>query len=186
MTEVWKDIEGYEGIYQVSNLGRVRSLDREFVTKAGFAQSTKGCFIKPFTTRNGYLSVRLRTLISRKTYFVHRLVAQTFIPNPDCLPIINHRDENKQNNRVDNLEWCTQEYNVNYGSSLSKLSASHRNHPCLSKEVRQLLLTGELLHVYPSAKEAARQAGLSDSNIVRCCNAPSKTAGGYRWEYSES
>lgn len=108
MNEVWKDIEGYEGKYQVSNLGRVRGLDR----KNSMGKTVKGRILKPRKTHAGYL----RAHLCRDDRYIHRLVAEAFIPNPNNLPQINHKDEDKANNSVDNLEWCTCEYNLSYGS----------------------------------------------------------------------
>ena len=183
--EIWKDIEGYEGIYQVSNLGRVRSLDRTYILKNGRQQSAKGCIMSQFDTKDGYKSVRLRTSESRKTFRVHRLVAMAFIENPHNLPIINHKDENKINNCVDNLEWCNQEYNVCYGSSLQRLSVTHKNHPNLSKPIEQYTMDGLFIKSYPSAAEAERQTGIYAVNISMCCRGKYSQSGGYKWKYKE-
>lgn len=112
INEEWRDIEGYEGLYQVSNFGRVRSFDR--IDRLG--RLKPGGILKPGTTNGGYLRVVLCKEGKVKTFLIHRLVGQTFIPNPEGLPIINHRDENPKNNQADNLEWCTQKYNCNYGT----------------------------------------------------------------------
>ena len=109
MTEIWKNIEGYEGKYQVSNLGRVKSMiGQEKV-------------LHPKKHRNGHLQIGLHKDKKRKTMYIHRLVAQAFIPNPDNLPCVNHKDENPSNNNVDNLEWCTQKYNCNYGTRVDRI-----------------------------------------------------------------
>lgn len=110
--EIWKDIIGYEGLYQVSSLGRVRSLDR-YDSNNHFL---KGRILKLSANGKGYLKVALNSNGKAKTYSVHRLVLQSFIPNPDNLPQVNHKDENKTNNNVDNLEWCDNSYNLNYGT----------------------------------------------------------------------
>mgnify|MGYP002679946246 CR=1 FL=1 len=117
MGEVWKDIKGYEGLYQVSNLGRVRSLN--------YGRSGETKLLKQGTT-NGYKRVFLYKNGKGKNYFVHRLVAMAFIPNPNNLPIINHKDEDSSNNNVNNLEWCTQEYNLNYGTRNERASKSKK------------------------------------------------------------
>lgn len=111
MNEIWKDIEGYEGLYQVSNLGRVRSVDRI----GGRGRRFNGRILKPKVKTGGYLLVNFSKEGKRKMFSVHRLVAQAFIPNPEGLPQINHKDENPSNNRVENLEWCDGKYNCNYG-----------------------------------------------------------------------
>ena len=109
MTEIWKNIEGYEGKYQVSNLGRVKSMiGQEKV-------------LHPKKHRNGHLQIGLHKDKKRKTMYIHRLVAQAFITNPDNLPCVNHKDENPNNNNVDNLEWCTQKYNCNYGTRVDRI-----------------------------------------------------------------
>lgn len=126
MKEMWKDILGYEGLYQVSNLGDVRSLK--------YAGGNKVKMLKQATV-NGYKRVSLVKNGKGKNYLVHRLVAIAFIPNPDNLPIVNHKNEDKTNNNVNNLEWCTQEYNINYGTRNERASESMRgeNNPCYGK-----------------------------------------------------
>ena len=111
--EIWRPILGYEGVYEVSSYGRVRSLDRY----DGRNHFIKGRIMKRSYCSNGYLSIDLCLNGKIKKCLVHRLVALTFIPNPDNLPMVNHLDEDKTNNRVDNLEWCTAKYNINYGTA---------------------------------------------------------------------
>ena len=111
--EEWRDIEGYEGLYQISNLGRVKSFPRP---------TTPGGILKINKRKDGYCSVMLCKNGKTKRFSVHRLVAQAFIPNPNNLPIINHKDENPSKNIVDNLEWCDYEYNNNYGTLPKRLS----------------------------------------------------------------
>ena len=124
MCEIWKDIEGYEGIYQVSNFGNVKSLSRlthfENTHKSGY-RLTKERILKSGVGSNGYSSVVLRKDGKSRTFMVHRLVALTFIPNLENLPEINHKDENKQNNHINNLEWCSHIYNGNYGTSKERI-----------------------------------------------------------------
>ena len=123
MKEIWKDVPNYEGLYQVSNLGNVKSLDK--YVNSGIKNNTsvkrKGQLLKQSLKKNGYLQVTLTHNNIRKYIGVHRLVAQTFIPNPNNLPVVNHKDENPLNNCVNNLEWCTQKYNCNYGTRNSKI-----------------------------------------------------------------
>ena len=111
--EIWKDILGYEGLYQVSSFGRVRSLDR-YDSNNHFL---KGRILRLCADAKGYLIVGLWSNNKKKMYKVHRMVAESFIPNPDNLPIINHKDENPSNDNVDNLEWCDYKYNNNYGTA---------------------------------------------------------------------
>lgn len=126
MEEIWKDIVGYEGFYQVSNLGRVKSLDRyiEITNKRGtlYRRPIKGRLLSLNNADGDYISVALTKDSIGIFYSVHRLVAQAFIPNPDNLPQVNHKDENPSNNYADNLEWCTAKYNSNYGTRCEKLS----------------------------------------------------------------
>jgi len=124
MDEVWVDIEGYEGQYQVSNTGYVKSVKRNRILKA--------------TNVHGYLQISLSDHGQIKKRLIHRLVAETFIPNLENFPQVNHKDENTMNNSVENLEWCTVKYNNNYGSRNSRISSSHRNHNSLYfNEIKQ-------------------------------------------------
>ena len=194
MKEIWKDILGYEGRYQVSNLGRVRSLDR--YSWNGYKYwLQKGKILKPFQQKSGYLNVDLSNGHSKShKYRVHRLVAQTFIPNPNNLPCVNHKDENPQNNKVLNLEWCDYRYNNNYGNHNLKMSLTMqkkkykiiaiRNGRKASKKVKQLDLNGKLLHIYPSQSEAARKNNVKSRGISDCCNKKIKYYKGYLWEYA--
>lgn len=167
MPEIWRDIKDYEGLYQISNLGRVRSLDR-FIKQALQYRLLKGR-VKPCNKNpNGYLKINLCKNGNSKTFLVHRLVAQAFLPNPNNLPEVNHKDENKENNYVDNLEWCTSRYNNGY---------SH------GKPVLQYTLDGQFVAEYPSAAEASRKNKIIVQNICSCCNYIIKSAGGYIWKY---
>ena len=126
--EVWKNVVGYEGLYQVSNLGNVRSVDRNIFNGKTLAKK-RGKTMKSYVVRNGYVSTRLSKNGEVKNCLVHRLVAMAFIPNPNNLPQVNHKDENKQNNHVDNLEWCDRLYNNNYGTAKARHSASKKENP---------------------------------------------------------
>jgi hypothetical protein len=165
--EHWKDIEGYEGRYQVSDLGRVKSLykGKERVMSAG-------------KHKMGYLLVTLFNGCKRKTYTIHRLVADAFIPNPNNLPQINHKDECKTNNAVSNLEWCDAKYNNNYGTH------KERHTKALSKPVYQYTMEGSLVRSYPSTREAERHTGYSNQLISSCCRGKYKQAYGYIWSYA--
>lgn len=120
MCEIWKDIVGYEGFYQVSNLGNVRSLDRISPNSYGMPRKIKGHPMKLHLNTYGYYDIGLSKGVKHGIYKVHRLVAQAFIPNPNNLPQVNHKDENKMNNTVENLEWCTNRYNVVYSQERRK------------------------------------------------------------------
>lgn len=132
MNEVWKDIKGYEGSYQVSSIGRVRSLDR-LITHMNMGiirkHLYKGKILKPILEPDGYLSVSLyKKGSSTKKFRIHRLVCESFISNPNNYPIINHKDENKTNNMVENLEWCDYSYNNTYNDKHIKIGLKHRGH----------------------------------------------------------
>lgn len=190
MKELWKDIKGYKGLYQVSNLGRVRSLDRSVIDKKGRVLTFQGRLLRPAKSKKGgYLRVILSKDGQSKTCKVHRLVAQAFIPNPYGLPCVNHKDEITTNNCVNNLEWCTWAYNDNYGSHGKKIADDH------SKQVAQFTLDGKLVAVYKNAYYASSAVNVGDSQIRACAIGKArqgphgkqtfKTAGGYKWKYVE-
>ena len=172
--EIWKDISGYEGLYQVSNLGRVKSLENR--------SNHKKEKILASQIRNQYYGVALYKNSHYKNYTIHRLVAEAFIPNPDNLPEVNHKDENKLNNRVDNLEWCNKKYNINYGYGAVNRQIQNRERGLsMSKKV----LCVETGVIYPSIIEAYRQTGIGQKEITNVCKGKPhyKTAGGYHWKY---
>lgn len=162
--EEFRDIPGYEGMYEVSNLGRVRR---------------NGKILKPSKNRTdgGYLQVVLYKNGTSKTFTIHRLVAYAFIPNPQNLPQINHKDEDKTNNAVDNLEWCDHKYNINYGTRNKKAAIS------LSKPILQYDKTGNFIREWPGVRKAEEETGIYNSDISRCCSGKLKTAGGYLWKF---
>ena len=166
--EIWKDITGYEGLYQVSNLGRVKSLKND-----------KEKILKPVISSKGYLFVNLCKQGKQKPTNIHRIVAKAFIPNPNNLPIINHKDEDKTNNCVNNLEWCTYQYNNTYGSRIDRFIYSNRNNPKTSKKV----LCVETNKIYLSVRQIERDLGFGIGNIWSCCNGKYKQAYGYTWRY---
>lgn len=116
--EEWRDIIGYDGLYQVSNLGRIKRLSRTIVSNNRSQFSVKEKILKLGTHKRGYKTIMLHKNKKHKLWLVHRLVALNFIPNPNNLPQINHKDEDKTNNCVENLEWCTNEYNAHYGTRI--------------------------------------------------------------------
>lgn len=120
MEEIYRDIRGYEGMYQCSNLGNIKALRREYIAGNGSHRWTEEKILKQCVNRGGYLQVQLHNNGKLTTHRVHRIIAETFIPNPDNLPQVNHKDENRQNNAIDNLEWCDNKYNCNYGSYKEK------------------------------------------------------------------
>ena len=162
MSEVWRDIEGYEGLYQVSDQGRVKSF-----------KWNKERFLKPSMDKDGYLLVTLCAGGKPKTLKVHRLVCEAFHENPDNKPQVNHINEDKTDNRACNLEWCTCKQNVNHGSRNERVS----------KPVGQYSLDGKLIKLWPSTMEAERQAGFNHGNISQVANGKYKQAYGCIWKY---
>lgn len=139
MDEEWRPVVGYEGFYEVSNTGKVRSLDRCVQQRNMYKEVThiyRGRELKLKKHRDGYLVATLCKGKTMKCFQVHRIVASAFIPNPDRLPQINHKDENKQNNNVNNLEWCTSKYNNNYGTRSQRMAITQKGHIC-SEETRR-------------------------------------------------
>ena len=182
----WRDVVGYEGLYQVSNLGRVRSLGR-IIYWRGTSLFREGRIMTPRINKYGYFQLTLTKDKKHKTHTVHRLVAEAFIPNPDNLPQVNHKDENKLNNCIDNLEWCDSPNNCNYGTRNKRISASQINDKNKSKPILQYTLSNFLLKEYKSIHEANRDTGIDRKDISYVCNnkCGHKTAGGYIWKYKE-
>ena len=191
--EIWKDVVGYEGYYQVSNLGRVKSLDRVITNKMGVVRNLNG-FVKKLTPGdNGYMGVTLSRNGKYTRRYVHRLVAEAFIPNKEKLPFINHKDENKDNNHVDNLEWCTCEYNNRYGTAPERKRSKARELGQM-RAVVQLTLSGEKINEYESLHEASRKTGVGLPNIWNAANGGFNkqgkwmrlhTACGYKWRWAK-
>lgn len=202
--EIWRDIPEYEGLYQVSNLGRVKSLGK------GKTHNSKIHYLKPVLDNVGYYIVSLSMNGIKTKHFIHRLVTTAFIPNPDNLPCVNHKDENKLNNFVyinedcsvdlekSNLEWCTHDYNIKYSHNQEKCSKAriglHHSENTkkiiknkltngnLSKPVKQLDLQRCLIKIFPSAREVQRTLGYDSSYISKCCR--NRLVGhNYFWEY---
>lgn len=174
--EEWRSIEGYESVYMVSNCGRVKSLDRWVNNKGNSKRFIKGKILKT-VGNNDYQHVLLCKNGKWKWFYVHRLVAQAFIPNPDNLTEVNHINEIKQDNRVVNLEWCDRVYNINYGNGIQRRAKKQ------SKTVYQYSLDGQLIKEYPSVHEVERQLGYAQTYIRRCCLDKCKQAYGYIWSY---
>lgn len=172
--EEWKDIEGYEGLYQVSNKGRVRSLN--------YNHTRKVKNLSLVVVKNGYIIVGLVKNGKTTRKYVHRLVAETFIPNPNHYGCVNHKNEDKTLNSVENLEWCDHRYNDNYGTRNDRIRTFARNREDQSKKVYQYTLDGDLVRIYQSTRECGRQ-GFQQSNVQRCCTGEHKQHKGYKWSY---
>lgn len=186
--EIWKDIEGYEGLYQVSNMGRIKSLNYNNTGKEGI--------MKGYDNGHGYLQVGLFKEGNREQPLVHVLVATAFIDNVDNLPEVNHKDENKYNNCIENLEWVSHEYNLNYGTRNKragkklrgrKQTEEHikRRAEKLSKPVIGINKISGLILEFPSTCEASRQTGINQGNICACLKGKRNSAGGCVWFYAD-
>lgn len=174
MQEIWKDIPGYEELYQISNLGRVRSY------KLGYKFCDRLVY-----KHKGYIRTALCKNNRCIHFYVHRLVAQVFLPNPDNLPEVNHKDGNKTNNCVDNLEWCTRQENMNHARKTGLWPFTEHMRIALihPKEISQYAMSGKFLRSYESVKDAHLQTGINAGNICLCCKGKRNSAGGYIWEY---
>ena len=173
--EEWRDVVGYEGLYEVSNIGRVKSL----IDNHGKPREKN---LKQYLNHKGYLIVKLYKECDRKTCKVHRLVANAFIPNPSNLKCVNHKDENKTNNCVDNLEWCDNKYNINYGTCIQRRVEKLINRQDQSKQVYQYDKDGNLIKIWESANECKRN-GFKQSAVSACCLGKRKSHKGYIWSY---
>lgn len=181
--EIWKDIEGTEGKYKVSNKGRIKG---------------ENGMLAQWVNKSGYMTTHLVNRYGKST-LVHRLVAEAFIPNPNDYPQINHRDECKTNNNVENLEWCDAKYNSNFGTRNERMGQKLKgrrpsentikaNVERCSRKVSKYTLDGEFIETYPSLAEAERQnEGVYHTNIIRCCNGSGrlKSTGGFKWKYAD-
>lgn len=160
--EFWKDIEGYEGLYQVSNKGRIKSLKR-IIDTTKYKKIVGESIKKQFLGTNGYMMTVLSKNGRKSPKMIHRLVANAFIPNPQNLPQVNHKDENKLNNNADNLEWCSRKYNCQYGTRNKRVGDKQ------SKTVYMYDLSNNLLDTFTSTVEASKKLGLTQSAISYNC-----------------
>lgn len=167
---MWVDVKGYEKHYQIDQDGTVRSLKNGGVK-----------IITPTIDRHGYKKINLYKEGKRKTYTIHRLVAENFLENPNNLPCVNHKDENTLNNNKDNLEWCTIEYNNNYGDRTKRATQKIR------KKIIGVNMTNGNILLFDSSHNAERETNkyFRHGNIIKCCNGKSKHHKGYKWNYIE-
>lgn len=183
MNEQWKDVIGFEDLYEVSNFGNVRSKYRivyQLHKDGGQARHIyKGKMLKPQFNPNGYAIIDLHRSGTITRCLVHRLVALSFIENPDGKPCINHKDADPKNNRAENLEWCTQSENIQYAYDLGTKIPPHM------RKVAQYDLDGNLIRLWNSQSEVERETGIFQANIYKVCSGKRNQAGWYVWRYIE-
>ena len=178
--ETWKPVVGYEGYYEVSDQGNLRSVDRVETMKNGRTRRKRGRLLKQiwYDGKKHYRGAMLCKDGKHKRLSIHRLVAEAFVSNPDMLPEVNHKDENKLNNRADNLEWCDRKHNNTYGTAKLRAAVTQ------GKPVLQLDLDGNIINAWPSEGLAAEFTSASQSGISACCNGICKTSGGFGWRFA--
>ncbi|WP_304612688.1 NUMOD4 domain-containing protein [Paramuribaculum intestinale] len=187
--EEWRDIPGYDGLYQVSSLGRVKHLAVKATPGSGRYAKTETIRKQNFM-KNGYLVVDLYKDNIRKTWLVHRLVALTFIPNPDDLPYVNHIDSNRANCALSNLEWCTASQNIQHSyDANNRREKMNWKSGIENKRAKAILMldkvSRKVLRRFDCIRDAERELGILNNCIVRCLKGKSKTSGGYIWVYAK-
>ena len=182
--ENWKDIKGYEGFYQVSDCGRIKSLERDVYYSNGIVHHLKEKILAPFLDKDGYQIVSLYLNGKAKSITVHRLVAEAFLPNPENKSQINHKNEVKNNNVVENLEWCTASYNVNYGTRTERSVQNRRSYKLGNHPHAKPVFCEELNKKFDCITSAQEELGIWGSAITKACKGKIKTAGGFHWRYA--
>lgn len=192
--ELWKDIKGYEGMYQVSNEGRVKSLDRKVKQRGGGTQNKKGQLIVESMNHKGYKLTGITKENKNRTFATHRLVAEHFIENNNEKLQVNHIDGNKTNNHVDNLEWVTASENMRHAfdTGLKSVCKEHlkmitkKANKINQKKVDQLTKDGEYIKSFDSIMEASEHVNINYRGISDCVNGNQITSAGYKWRFSET
>lgn len=178
LKEIWKDVKGFESYYQISNYGKVKSLSRICRANTCGIRNIKEKILSMCQSKNGYYTVILCKNGKHKSVSIHRLVAETFIPNPENKKEVNHKDENKLNNYVGNLEWCDRVYNANFGTGVERC-AKQKFKPVAMIELE----TNKVLKTFISQKEASKIMKISNKNISSVCRGKRNEAGGYKWKF---
>lgn len=186
MEEIWKDIKGYEGFFMVSNLGRVKRVPRISINKWSTETFLKEKILNPTLSYKGYPTVTLRKEKNKdhKTFFVHRLVANHFLGNPENKQQINHIDGNKKNNKVDNLEFCTQSENIKHAYKIGLINKKLKSQKFF-KPITQYTLDGKAIRDWESITSTSETLGISTTCICACVRGRQKTSGGYLWKYKK-
>ena len=188
--EIWKDIEGYEGLYQVSNEGRVKSVERVVMRCNGRPKTISERVLKPWLDKKGkgYFNIDLWKDNICKKFKLHRLIAKAFIPNPDNKEEIDHIDTDTRNNKIENLRWVTRTENLNNPITLENYSKNRKgkflNNEWKSKKVYQYTLDDEFVKEWASVAEAERN-GFTHSSICNCCNGKKESYKGFKWSYEK-
>jgi NUMOD4 motif-containing protein/HNH endonuclease len=181
--EIWEDVKGYEGIYEVSSNGRVKSLDRKSAHGRCGTVKLKSKILKPYSCNGRYPRIPLCKEGRVKMHYVHRLVAEAFIDNPLNKPEVNHIDEVKNNNKAENLEWCTRMENVHHGTAIERAAANRAKNMAF---VDQYNSKFQLIKRYKSKAELERQTDYDISRIINCCEGASIVGYGFIWRYAEN
>lgn len=164
--EIFAPVVGYEGLYKISNYGRIYSIQ-------------KRKYLRPKSNGRGYLQIELTKEKNHKMHYVHRLVAEAFIENPDNLPQVNHKDENKKNNATENLEWCSAKHNLSYGTRIKRIANKNK------KPILQIGPDGNIIRRFDGLADAER-CGYNHSNVSNCCSGKLKLAYGYKWRFANA
>ena len=179
--EVWKDIPNYEGIYKASNFGRIKMVKRTLIDSLGKKINKKEHILKP-RTGNRYYMIALYKNGKREDLLLHRVIAQTFIPNPENKPFVNHKDENCFNNCSDNLMWCTQKENMNWGTINERMSKNSKS----KRKVNQYDMDGNFIKQWDCMTDFYKSKGLKlKTGIIECCKGRRQSHMGYKWKYAD-
>ena len=179
--EVWKDVPNYEGIYKASNFGRIKMVKRTLTDSLGKKINKKEHILKP-RTGNRYYMIALYKNGKREDLLLHRVIAQTFIPNPENKPFVNHKDENCFNNCSDNLMWCTQKENMNWGTINERMSKNSKS----KRKVNQYDMNGNFIKQWDCMTDFYKSKGLKlKTGIIECCKGRRQSHMGYKWKYAD-